>query len=1042
MEPSSRRPLGGIALVVTLASAMVGSSVVWGTAAAAAGEDLVISEVYGGGGNSGATYTHDFIELHNPTGVAVSVEGMSVQYRSASATATAISQVTALSGSVPAGGHYLVQEARGMAGTTPLPTPAATGSIPMSATGGVVFLSTSTEPHTPATGDVSDDGDPLLVDLVGFGAANTFENAGTPEAAGTPAPSNTLSVARAASGTDTDDNSADFVTAVPSPTSSSVPDPDPEPEPTELAIAAIQGDGFSSPVVGATVTTSGVVVAAYPTGGINGLFLSTSGTGTTPDSTPDASDGIFVYGPATLAAMTGGVGIGDHVEVTGLVSERFGLTTISPAAATDIVDSAETAPVLPTETTWPETNAAREALEGMLLAPQGSFTVSDNYSLNQYAEIGLAQGTEPLRQPTDVAPFGSDAATAQAAQNAARAVTLDDGATVDYLSDANEDTQLPWLTDDPTIRVGDPAQFVRPVVLDYGFGKWRFQPTAQLTAGDANAVKPATFEVTTRPASPEAVGGDLQVASFNVLNYFTDVGVDLTGCTFYTERDETDPVSVRGGCDARGAAEREDLERQEAKIVNAINALGAEVVSLSEIENSAKFGRDRDASLAALVSALNAKLGKEEWAFVPTPADAPDPAGEDFIRNAFIYKPAAVSLVGDSAIRPSGDGDPFVNARDPLAQVFAPVGAVESDRFMLVVNHFKSKGSPPSDPSDPNRDYGQGAWNVRRTEQAAALAAWVEQLQAANGVAKVYLDGDFNSYTYEDPMLALYAEGYTNLEVEFDAGSTYLFGGLVGSLDHGLANEAALASTTGATVWNINAFEPVALEYSRYNTNATIFYDGTTPYRASDHDPVLFGIDTTPLDDGQAQSTLSAVVTPTRIKVNKTRAWVRATVTSSDGAPVDDGILSVSAGDRVLGTATVTDGAANVRLPVFGSTGTKLLTVSYSDGTPADSSTTVPARVVKQKPALRVVLKPGTVVAAKTRPTVKAVLHATGQKVTGVVKVATQGRCWVVRVKDGVATRQLPTYSTAGRTRIKVVYLGDARNQRVAKTVTLWVRRG
>ena len=89
------------------------------------------------------------------------------------------------------------------------------------------------------------------------------------------------------------------------------------------------------------------------------------------------------------------------------------------------------------------------------------------------------------------------------------------------------------------------------------------------------------------------MGGDLQVASFNVLNYFTTLGEDLEGCTYYDDR-FGDPVTVNRGCDARGAAEQEDFERQQAKIVEAINALGAEVVSLSEIENSARFGQDRD----------------------------------------------------------------------------------------------------------------------------------------------------------------------------------------------------------------------------------------------------------------------------------------------------------------------------------------------------------------------------------------------------------------------------------------------------------------
>ena len=945
---SGRRRQHASALVLTLTSALIGSSFTLAPPASGnpAGTGLVISEVYGGGGNSGATYTHDFVELYNPTDAAIRVDGMSIQYRSSGAT-TATSQVTVLSGSVPAGGHYLVQEAKGAGDTTPLPTPDASGAISMGAGAGVVFLSTQTAPLTPDIGDVSDDGEARIVDLVGFGPANTFENASTPDAKGTPAPSNTVAVTRNASRVDTNDNSADFTTAAPAPQNSQPtgPDPDPEPEPTEMTIAEIQGEGFSSPVVNDLVTTTGVVTAVYPTSGIDGFFLQTAGTGGGIDATPNASDAIFVHGPATLGGMSDGVVRDDHVEVTGVVSERFGMTAITPGVADDIVESAGAAAVSPSATTWPESSETREKLEGMLLAPQGAFTVSDNFTLNRFAEIGIAQGTEPLRQPTDVAPFGSDGAAAQAAQNAARAVILDDGATTNFLSSTGEDTPLPWLTDDPTIRVGESVTFTKPVVLDYGFGRWRFQPTAQLTARDVNNVKPASFG-DTRTSSPEDVGGDLQVASFNVLNYFTTLGEDLEGCNYYHDR-FGDPVTVNRGCDARGAAEQEDFERQQAKIVEAINALGAEVVSLSEIENSARFGQDRDVALSALVGALNADLGAEQWAFVPSPVDAPAPIDEDFIRNAFIYKPAAVSLVGDSEIRPSvGDDDPFVNARDPLAQVFAPVGAVRSDRFLLVVNHFKSKGSGPDGATDPNRDYGQGNWNVRRTEQAAALATWVEGLQAESGVEKVYLDGDFNSYTYEDPMLALYGEGYRNLAVEFDAGESYLFGGLVGSLDHGLANAAALEDTTGATVWNINSVESIALEYSRHNYNATLFYDGTTPYRASDHDPVLFGIDTTE----RAVSKLAAKVTPKKVTVDRTRAKVHATVASSEGERVDDGVVTVYQGDRILGTDSVEDGEAKIRLPRFSSTGTKTLIVSYGGGTPADSSTTVMVKVgAKQK---------------------------------------------------------------------------------------------
>jgi predicted extracellular nuclease len=204
------------------------------------------------------------------------------------------------------------------------------------------------------------------------------------------------------------------------------------------------------------------------------------------------------------------------------------------------------------------------------------------------------------------------------------------------------------------------------------------------------------------------------------------------------------------------------------------------------------------------------------------------------IRTAFIYKPASIQPVGDSVI---DDATAFDNARDPLAQAFRPRGAGRQGDFLVIVNHFKSKGSGVDDGT------GQGNANPDRIRQADELARFAERAQATYRTDKVFLSGDFNSYTQEDPLQHLYDAGYVDLgSREAPGESTYLFDGLVGSLDHVLANPAALATVTGAHVWNINSVESVALEYSRYNDNVTNFYtDG--PWRASDHDPLLVGID-------------------------------------------------------------------------------------------------------------------------------------------------------------------------------------------------------
>jgi len=171
--------------------------------AAAASPNIVISQVYGGGGNAGATLKNDFIELFNRGTSPVSVSGWSVQYASSAGTTW---QVTNLSGTIAPGQYYLVQEAIGTGGTVNLPTPDATGTIPMSATAGKVALVAS-------TAALSGSCPAGVVDFVGFGGANCFEGAGP-----TATLSNTTAAIRALGGcTDTDNNAGNFSTGAPTP---------------------------------------------------------------------------------------------------------------------------------------------------------------------------------------------------------------------------------------------------------------------------------------------------------------------------------------------------------------------------------------------------------------------------------------------------------------------------------------------------------------------------------------------------------------------------------------------------------------------------------------------------------------------------------------------------------------------------------------------------------------------------------------------------------------------------------------------------------
>lgn len=332
--PSPRRIAAGAGLALLAA----GLTPIAATANTA-GTNLVISEVYGGGTNSGAddTYGNDFIELYNPTADDISVSGWSVQYKSAAGTGAFA--VTPLSGVVKAGAHYLVQQGSFATGTQ-FPTVDDQGGISMSSTSGVVALVSNTTSY-PTFGTttgvdlkgVTADG---LVDLVGYGAsATTYETARTGVNL-----SNTLSAQRAG-GADTDANDADFTEAAPTPTGCGAACEPPREEFTG-SIADIQGSGATSPHIEDIVTTTGVVTARYPSGGLNGFTIQTGGTGGADDPTPGSSDAIFVWGGSDGFASY--PAIGASVQVKGIAVEGGGPAT----GLTEIIaEDADVTPVTP-----------------------------------------------------------------------------------------------------------------------------------------------------------------------------------------------------------------------------------------------------------------------------------------------------------------------------------------------------------------------------------------------------------------------------------------------------------------------------------------------------------------------------------------------------------------------------------------------------------------------------------------------------------------------------------------------------------------------
>ena len=607
------------------------------------------------------------------------------------------------------------------------------------------------------------------------------------------------------------------------------------------------GDGDDSQLINQTVETKGVVTAAYPKGenanlkGLEGFTIQTPGTGGTWDPARTASDGLFVFMGKSSATMPS---IGDCVVVKGKVAEYSGVknATAATQSLTQLLPQSITAatdcdPVKPTELSGVPTQDQMEALESMLVLPKDTWTITDNYKTNRYGTLSLTPGTEVLRTATDVVAPGA-AAQAYEAENAAKTIDLDDASTTDLTNfkQNGHKERYAYLANGAPARVGYHVTFTKPVVLESRFGSFVFQPT-QMTAGNPDR-SPVTI-TGERPAAP-SVSGDTKVATFNVLNYFSDLGENEPGCKGYEDRDHK--YVTDKNCKLRGAWSSQAFANQQTKIVQAINTIDADVVALEEIENPVASGvsTDRDGALKSLVNALNAAAGSEVWAYVPSPSTVP--ANEDVIRIAFIYKKATITPVGDSVIY----DDPAYTglARQPLAQEFKPITDAnhEGKNFVVIANHFKSKGSAPKNLSGAeaaaNTDNGDGQGNSNgvRVKQARALATFAQRF---NGTPTL-LVGDFNAYTKEDPLKVLTDAGWTHESGHGD--SSYVYGGRSGSMDHVFANSAAHPLITEVKSWAVNAQESIAFEYSRANYNAYLAFEADNPYRASDHNPEIIGL--------------------------------------------------------------------------------------------------------------------------------------------------------------------------------------------------------
>lgn len=563
-----------------------------------------------------------------------------------------------------------------------------------------------------------------------------------------------------------------------------------------LPVYTIQGNGAASPYDNTVVVTEGIVTGDFQgTTQLKGFYIQSF----PGDGDASTSDGIFVFDNGFGVDVQ----VGDRVQVKGEVDEFNTTTEIKNLVFVTKISSGNAITTTPLSLPVAALSDL-EKYEGMYVNFSQTLTVSENYTLGRYGELTLSadgRNFQPTNfiDPNDNPASGTTssgtsnvpAVIAQMDLNNRRSIVLDDG------SNVQNPTVVPYLNPaDSTLRSGTTVTNLTGV-LDFAFDVYRIQPT-----------EVPSFTYAPRPSVPSVGNANLKIASFNVLNYFNGDGL---GGGFPTPR---------------GANTLVEFNRQRAKIIQAIKQLNADVIGLMEMEND---GDGANSAIADLVNGLNAATAPGTYSYVLDPVGANGNTGTDAIKVAMIYKPGKVTPVGVS----KADTDPAHN-RPPLAQVFSLNGKTE--KFTVIVNHFKSKSATDATGSDADQLDGQGAYNAKRKLQANALLTFINSMKTVAGDPDVITLGDYNAYEQEDPMDILNASGLKNL---ITGNYSYVFDAQSGSLDHALVSASMNLDVSGADKWHINADEPIVKDYNQEFNPAYVYK--ADAYRSSDHDPVLIG---------------------------------------------------------------------------------------------------------------------------------------------------------------------------------------------------------
>lgn len=483
-----------------------------------------------------------------------------------------------------------------------------------------------------------------------------------------------------------------------------------------------------------------------------------------------SSNAIFVMDD-TLSDMTSP---GQELFISGVVTEsgsaKDKMTTLSKVSSHQVCAEFRELPL--TKAVLPMNSRRREALEGMRLSFRQKLTVTDIYNHHR-GELTLSSNGV-LRVPTEIQQPGADAMKLQG-ENRERAleVILPEGSGTAY-----------------------PAGTVFQDVLGLMGHNGKEQ---QLLLEDMAVYKPVEIQAIEPPTE-----GQIRIVSTNLLNFFNGDGA---GGGFPTER---------------GAETPAEFQSQKARTRAALSIIQADLLGVQELENDGFGPRSAARELLELLD----ESGGGPWAFI---APGEERIGDDVITDGIFYRQTSLEKMGVAQILDSKEFQGL--SRYVLAQTFRDKATGE--RFLVAVNHLKSKGRCPDSGANTDQRDGQGCWNAARVAAVKAQTPWLHEVAKAAGTDRILVLGDMNAWRNEDPIRQFRSEGYTDL-VEALSGlpqTSYLYWGQTGTFDYAFASAALLQNVTRAKNWNINAAWPGKMTLPE-------------PWlRMSDHDPVVVDFD-------------------------------------------------------------------------------------------------------------------------------------------------------------------------------------------------------